>query len=74
MVGNWPLAPAPSTIPTRNGSPGSPILARADFKNQCGRLAVVLQVMAITLTGLERGAIASIEDDIAGVGAADVAG
>jgi len=30
--------------------------------------------MAITLTGLERGAIASIEDDIAGVGAADVAG
>ena len=46
----------------------------ADFKNQCGRLAAVLQVMAITLTGLERGAIASIEDDIAGVGAADVAG
>ena len=25
----------------------------ADFKNQCGRLAAVLQVMAITLTGFE---------------------
>jgi hypothetical protein len=40
----------------------------ADFKNQCGRLAAVLQMMAVTLTGFEAGAIASVEDGIAGVG------
>ena len=39
-----------------------------DFKNQCGRLTTVLQVMAITLTGFEASAIASVEDGIAGVG------
>jgi len=37
-----------------------------DFKNQCGRLTTVLQVMAITLTGFEASAIASVEDGIAG--------
>ena len=40
----------------------------ADFENQCDRLVAVLQVMAITLTGLEPGAIASVENGIAGVG------
>jgi hypothetical protein len=40
----------------------------ADFKNQCGRLAAVLQVMAITLTGFEAGAIASVEHGIASIG------
>jgi hypothetical protein len=40
----------------------------ADFKNPNGRLAAVLQVMAIALTGFEAGAIASVQDGIAGVG------
>jgi hypothetical protein len=40
----------------------------AHFKNQCGRLAAVLQVMAITLTAFEAGAIASVEDGVAVVG------
>ena len=40
----------------------------ADFKNQCGSIAAVLQMMAITLTGFEAGAIASVEDGIPGVG------
>ena len=40
----------------------------ADFENQCDRLVAVLQVMAITLTGLEPGAIASVENGIAGIG------
>ena len=43
----------------------------ADLEDQCGRLAAVLQVMAITLTRFEAGAIASVEGGIAGVGDED---
>jgi hypothetical protein len=39
----------------------------ADFKHQCGRLAAVLQVMAIMLAGFEAGAVTGVKDDIAGV-------
>jgi hypothetical protein len=40
----------------------------ADFKNQIGYLAAVLQVMAITLTGFEAGAIAGVEYGFASIG------
>jgi hypothetical protein len=47
---------------------GSTRASGTEFENQYDRLAAVLRVMATMLTGLKPGAIASVENGIAGVG------
>ena len=44
------------------GTPGP------DLKDHCGRLAAILQVVAVRFTGFEAGAIADVEQDFAGIG------
>jgi hypothetical protein len=39
-----------------------------DLKDDCGRLAAILQVVAVRFTGFQAGAIAGVEHDFAGIG------